>query len=97
MARPEKRVLNESNRADFQESIADRQRWYLKDMQFRQRHAKDMCLTISKQCVWVSTDPFALLRIYNRLVNCTEHPEGIGFKQVGAQYTLIHSDHVQAL
>lgn len=77
--------------------VSDRARWRDKPLAVRQRHAKQMCIEIRAKCPWVATDPFACMRIYNRLVNGIENPEGIGFKLNGPTYNLIHPDHVNTI
>lgn len=43
------------------------------------------------------SDPFFTLRIYNRLVNGTEAPEGIGFEWKAGEYRLANAEACHAV
>lgn len=43
------------------------------------------------------SDSFLILRIFNRLANGTETPEGIGFEWKGGEYRLSNPEAIHAL
>lgn len=86
-----------NNREDELNNIQDVQRWRNLESTKRRLLAQIMMREVEQKVVLCQTDPFLIQRLFNRLMNGTETPEGVGFKWMGGEYRLIKPECVQVL
>lgn len=72
--------------------------WVKRPVEHRRELAKKILVLIQGHAPKrTQSDPFLTLRIYNRLVNGSETPEGIGFEWSKGEYRLANPEAIHCL